>query len=51
MPRYAPLQRAAALVVFALSGAVAAVATIAPSTDAELLLATRQVAALDAAYE
>jgi len=35
----APLRRAVALAAFALSGAVAAVAVIMPSTDAELLLA------------
>jgi murein DD-endopeptidase MepM/ murein hydrolase activator NlpD len=39
MSRYTPLQRAAALAVFAVSGAVAAVASIVPATDAELLIA------------
>ncbi len=39
MSRYTPLQRAAALVVFAVSGAVAAVASIVPATNAELLIA------------
>lgn len=38
-----PLRRAALLAVFALSSAVAAVATIVPSTDAELLLAKAAV--------
>lgn len=38
-----PLQRAVALLAFALSGAVAAVATIVPSTDAELLIAKAAV--------
>jgi murein DD-endopeptidase MepM/ murein hydrolase activator NlpD len=38
-----PLRRAALLAAFALSGAVAAVATIVPSTDAELLLAKAAV--------
>jgi murein DD-endopeptidase MepM/ murein hydrolase activator NlpD len=38
-----PLRRAALLAVCALSGAVAAVATIVPSTDAELLLAKAAV--------
>jgi len=33
-----PHRRAAGLVAFALSGAIAAIAAIAPSTDAELLL-------------
>src|SRR6185503_10124340 len=37
------LRRAALLAVFALSSAVAAVATIVPSTDAELLLAKAAV--------
>ncbi|MGH8675492.1 MAG: hypothetical protein ACREVG_14425, partial [Burkholderiales bacterium] len=44
-PRTTPLKRAAALAAFAVSGAVAAVASILPSTDAELLLA--KVAALE----
>src|SRR6185369_4473181 len=39
MSRYTPLQRAAALTAFAVSGAVAAVTSIVPSTDAELLIA------------
>ena len=43
MRRYTPLQRAAALAAFAVSGAVAAVAAIVPSTDAELLLAKAAV--------
>ena len=43
MSRYSPLQRAAALAAFAVSGAVAAVASIVPSTDAELLLAKAAV--------
>jgi murein DD-endopeptidase MepM/ murein hydrolase activator NlpD len=38
-----PLRRAAALAAFALSGAVAAVVSIVPSTDAELLLAKAAV--------
>ena len=38
-----PLRRAAGFAAFALSGAVAAVATIAPSSDAELLLAKTAV--------
>ena len=38
-----PLRRAAGFAAFALSGAVAAVATIAPSSDAELLLAKTDV--------
>jgi murein DD-endopeptidase MepM/ murein hydrolase activator NlpD len=38
-----PHRRAAGLVAFALSGAVAAIAAIAPSTDAELLLAKTAV--------
>jgi len=38
-----PLRRSAALAAFAISGAVAAVATIVPSTDAELLLAKAAV--------
>jgi murein DD-endopeptidase MepM/ murein hydrolase activator NlpD len=38
-----PLLRAAALAAFALSGAVAGVATVVPSTDAELLLAKAAV--------
>ena len=41
--RRGPLRRAALLAAFALSGAVAAVATIVPSTDAELLLAKAAV--------
>ena len=43
MSRYTPLQRAAALAVFAVSGAVAAVASIVPATDAELLVAKAAV--------
>jgi len=43
MRSYSPLQRAAALAAFAVSGAVAAVASIVPSTDAELLLAKAAV--------
>ena len=39
MRRYTPLQRAVGLLVFAVSGALAAVVSIVPSTDAELLLA------------
>ncbi len=42
-PRFTPLQRAAGLVAFAVSGAVAAVASIVPATDAELLLAKAAV--------
>ena len=38
-----PLRRAAALAAFALSGAVAAVVSVVPSTDAELLLAKAAV--------
>src|SRR5258706_11018672 len=38
-----PLRRAALLAVFALSSALAAVAAIVPSTDAELLLAKAAV--------
>ncbi len=41
--RFSPLQRAAALAAFAVSGAVAAVASILPSTNAELLLAKAAV--------
>jgi murein DD-endopeptidase MepM/ murein hydrolase activator NlpD len=41
--RRRPLLRAAALAAFAVSGAVAAVASIVPSTDAELLLAKAAV--------
>jgi len=43
MSRYTPLQRAGALAVFAVSGAVAAVASIVPATDAELLIAKAAV--------
>jgi len=43
MSRYTPLQRALGLLAFAVSGAVAAVAAIVPSTDAELLLAKAAV--------
>lgn len=43
MRRGLPHRRAAGLVAFALSGAVAAIAAIAPSTDAELLLAKTAV--------
>ena len=39
MNRYTPLQRAAVLAALAVSGAVAALASIAPNMDAELLLA------------
>jgi len=42
-PRTAPLKRAAALAAFAVSGVVAAVAAIVPSSDAELLLAKAAV--------
>jgi murein DD-endopeptidase MepM/ murein hydrolase activator NlpD len=38
MSRYTPLQRAGALVVFAATGTVAAIAAIAPDTDAALLI-------------
>ena len=41
--RERPLLRAAALAAFALSGAVAGVTAIVPSTDAELLLAKAAV--------
>jgi murein DD-endopeptidase MepM/ murein hydrolase activator NlpD len=41
--RFSPWQRAAFLSVFALSGTVAAVASVVPSTDAELLLAKAAV--------
>ena len=41
--RKGPWRRAALLAAFALSGAVAAVATLVPSTDAELLLAKAAV--------
>lgn len=40
MQRFGPLARIAAIVVLAVSGAVAAFATIAPSSDAEFLLST-----------
>jgi len=43
MSRYTPLQRFAALVVFTVLSALAAVASIVPSTDAELLLAKAAV--------
>jgi murein DD-endopeptidase MepM/ murein hydrolase activator NlpD len=43
LPRIAPWKRAAGLATFAVSGAVAAVASIVPSTDAELLLAKAAV--------
>jgi murein DD-endopeptidase MepM/ murein hydrolase activator NlpD len=43
LPRIAPWKRAAGLATFAISGAVAAVASIVPSTDAELLLAKAAV--------
>jgi len=42
-PRFTPLQRAAGLAAFAVSGAVAAVASIVPATDAELLLSKAAV--------
>jgi murein DD-endopeptidase MepM/ murein hydrolase activator NlpD len=41
--RFSPLQRAAVLAAFAVSGTVAAVASIVPSTDAGLLLAKAAV--------
>jgi murein DD-endopeptidase MepM/ murein hydrolase activator NlpD len=43
MSRYTPLQRAAGLCAFAISGAVVAVASIVPATDAELLIAKAAV--------
>ena len=43
MSRYTPLQRAGALVTFTVLSTVAAVASIVPSTDAELLLAKAAV--------
>jgi murein DD-endopeptidase MepM/ murein hydrolase activator NlpD len=43
MSRYTPLQRAGALVAFTVLSTVAAVASIVPSTDAELLLAKAAV--------
>ena len=43
MRRGLPHRRAAGLVAFALSGAIAAIAAIAPSTDAELLLSKTAV--------
>lgn len=43
MSRYTPLQRAAGLCAFALSGAVVAVVSIVPATDAELLIAKAAV--------
>ena len=43
MSRYTPLQRAAGLCAFAISGAVVAVVSIVPATDAELLIAKAAV--------
>jgi len=43
MSRYTPLQRAAGLCAFAVSGAVVAVVSIVPATDAELLIAKAAV--------
>ena len=43
LPRIAPWKRAAGLAAFAVSGAVAAVVSIVPSTDVELLLAKAAV--------
>jgi murein DD-endopeptidase MepM/ murein hydrolase activator NlpD len=43
MARLAPLQRIAAIAILAVSGVVAAFAAIAPSTDAELLIAKAAV--------
>jgi len=43
MSRYTPLQRAAGLVAFAVSGAVVAVTSIVPASDTELLIAKAAV--------